>query len=57
MFTTFDKALAAFLASVVSLLAVFNIDVPFLADPAVQGVIVTVAVTVFTYLVPNKKSA
>lgn len=56
MFTSFDKAIAAFLASVVYIFSTFGLDLPFISDPSVQGVIGGLIVAIVTYFVPNKEA-
>lgn len=56
MFTSFDKALAAMIAAIVSMLVLWGLPVPaFMQDPTTQATIVTVITGIVTYLVPNKK--
>jgi hypothetical protein len=55
MFTSFDKALAAFLGAGLSMLALWGLPVPaFLQDPATQGALVALISGVLAYVVPNK---
>lgn len=51
--TTINKAIVAFLAAAVALLAQFGIVVPFLT-PEVQQTIAMVAAPILVWLVPNK---
>lgn len=55
MNTTINKAIVAFLAALVALLAQFGIVIPFLT-PEMQQIIATVAGPVLVYLVPNRAS-
>ncbi|OCC01852.1 hypothetical protein BA190_26940 [Labrys sp. WJW] len=58
MFTSFDKAIAAFITSLVSILVLLGIYVPaFLQDPATIGSIAAIVSGIIggiTYGMPNK---
>lgn len=55
MFTTFDKAIAAFLAAIISLLTLSHVALPgFLTDQTTQTAIAAFITGVITYLIPNK---
>lgn len=51
--STINKAIVAFLAATVALLAQFGIALPFLT-PEVQQTIAMVAAPILVWLVPNK---
>lgn len=53
MYTTFDKAIAGFVAALLALIATTKWGGP-LADPTVQTTITSIVVSVVVYLVPNK---
>lgn len=55
MITGFDKAIAALIGSVLTILGAFNIHVDFLT-PELIGTIGSVLTAILTYVVPNKKA-
>lgn len=58
MFTSFDKAIAAFLTAVLSIAVLVGLPVPeFLKDPTMVATISGLLSGIVTYLVPNKKTA
>ena len=58
MFTSYDKAIAAFLTALLSILVMVGLPMPdFLKDPATIAAISGVLSGIVTYLVPNKTTA
>lgn len=58
MFTSFDKAIAAFLTALVSIIALTGLNLPdFFKDPATIAAIASVLSGIVTYFVPNKTPA
>ena len=55
MFTTVDKALAALLGSVLTILPLYVPALAFLADASVQSAITAAFVPLLVYLIPNKQ--
>lgn len=56
MFTSYDKAIAAFLMAVVSIAVMAGLPVPeFLKDPTTMASVAGVLTGIITFLVPNKK--
>lgn len=53
MFTTIDKALAALIGGILTIVATFGIDVAW-ATPEIIATFGAVLTAVFTWLVPNK---
>ncbi len=56
MVSSFDKAIAALIGSILTILAAFNIHVDWLT-PELIGTIGSVVTALLTYLVPNRKTA
>jgi len=58
MITTFDKAIAAFLGALLSILVLLHVPVPtFLEDPTLQATIGALIAGILTYFVPNKPAS
>ena len=58
MFTTIDKAIAALLTAVISILALLGLNLPaFVKDPATVAAITGVITAMVTWLVPNKPTS
>lgn len=55
MITSFDKAIAAVLGGVLSIVAAFGINVEW-ATPEMIGIAGSVLTGILTYLIPNKKT-
>ena len=56
MNTVFNKAVAAFIGALATMLGFAHIEMPsFLMDPTVQATISAIIVSAVTYFVPNKK--
>lgn len=56
MFTSYDKAIAAFLTAILSMLVLWGLPVPdFLKDPTMVTTISGLLSGIVVYIVPNKK--
>lgn len=56
MITSYDKAIAAFLTSLIGVLAMFNVSAEWI-NPTTIGAITPFIAMVVTWLVPNKVDA